>query len=182
MPKKSLSELLGGQSKFGMLSVIGEDERPGDKRRYALCRCSCGAEKSILTQSLRLGQTKSCGCYRITVPDEHKRRVADANRKHGMAGTPEYSAWRAMRYRCTDPRCKAYPRYGGRGITVDPKWLDSFEAFFADMGTRPEGHSLERIDNDAGYSPSNCKWATRSEQNKNRRAFTINRKRREPTG
>lgn len=84
---------------------------------------------------------------------------------------PEYKAWLHMRERCRNPNHRIYKHYGGRGITIDPRW-DSFDNFLQDIGPRPSSdHSLDRIDNDLGYSPNNCRWATKSEQNKNRRKF-----------
>lgn len=89
--------------------------------------------------------------------------------RHGMHKSPEYQAWLDMRRRCGNPTHKDYRHYGGRGITVCPAWLQSFNTFLADMGSRPTGLTLERIDNDRGYEPGNCKWATRKEQRHNSR-------------
>ena len=91
--------------------------------------------------------------------------------KHGLSRTPEYRAWQMMRLRCTNPKNAAWPNYGGRGITVCDRWLNSVAAFVADMGLKPSPHhELDRIDNDRGYEPSNCRWATRSENDRNRRS------------
>lgn len=91
--------------------------------------------------------------------------------KHGLSRTAEYRAWQMMRLRCTNPKNAAWPNYGGRGITVCTRWLNSVEAFVADMGPKPSPHhELDRIDNDRGYEPSNCRWATRSENDRNRRS------------
>lgn len=84
-------------------------------------------------------------------------------------GTPEYNSWKAMRSRCLSPKHEAYGRYTGRGITICERWLNSFDAFLADMGPRPEGLTLERVDNERGYEPANCVWATRKAQAVNRR-------------
>lgn len=83
---------------------------------------------------------------------------------------PLYATWKSMRQRCNDPNSSSYPRYGGRGIQVCSRW-DDFQTFLADMGERPEGKTLDRIDNDGGYEPSNCRWATRSQQEKNKRPY-----------
>lgn len=95
-------------------------------------------------------------------------------KKHGLSYAPEYRAWQQMRLRCTDPKHHAWPSYGGRGITVCQRWLDSVADFIADMGPKPSPkHELDRIDNDRGYEPSNCRWATRKENDRNRRSNRI---------
>lgn len=137
----------------GRLTVIERSQRANATGAiFWRCRCECGNEIEASGVLLRNGQTRSCGCLHIT---------------HGMTLSPEYRVWRSMHQRCTNPKHVRYERYGGRGISVCERW-NSFENFFADMGARPAGLTLERIDNHKGYGPGNCKWATWSEQNRNR--------------
>lgn len=129
-----------------------------------LCRCVCGTERILPAFELKV--SRSCGCMRHEL-------IRQARTKHGDNGrqkrTAEYAAWRGMHTRCNNRNNPAYPSYGGRGITVCERW-SSYESFLADMGRKPTPkHSLDRIDNDAGYSPENCKWATYGEQNSNQR-------------
>ena len=143
-------------TRVGRLTVT-LTRRPGEPR--VQCRCDCGN-----TTSVPLGEwdkTQSCGCYRSEI-------TTARNTRHGMAGTRIYNIWADMVGRCTRPTHARFADYGGRGITVCERWR-SFENFFADMGERPAGRSLDRIDNDAGYSPDNCRWATAQEQRANRR-------------
>lgn len=121
------------------------------------CRCECGTIRAVQGSSLKLGTTKSCGCT-----------ASDWCRTHGMEGTRIYNTWAGMIQRCTNPKARWYHRYGGRGITVCQLWRDSFQSFYDDMGEAPTGRSLDRIDNDGHYQKDNCRWATRTEQIRNR--------------
>jgi hypothetical protein len=128
---------------------------------YWHARCDCGG--STIIRAAKFGWTKSCGCAQREV-------VGALRRSHGRSGTPEYIAWRGIIARCFNPAEKAFPNYGGRGISVCPTWRHDFAAFLADMGPRPSSkHTVERVENNLGYSKSNCIWADRHTQNRNRR-------------
>jgi hypothetical protein len=144
--------------RYGRLTVA-QDRLPGMPKVQV--RCDCGKDLSVSLNNLRSGNTKSCGCLKT------ETTVAVSTR-HGMAGTRIYNIWSDMIARCERVTHQRYSSYGGRGIAVCERWRD-FANFYADMGDRPEGRSLDRINNDRGYSPENCRWATPSQQMKNRR-------------
>lgn len=137
-------------------------ENKGKNSRW-ICRCDCGAEVIVFGYALKNGNTKSCGCLQ-------KELAKTVHTTHSFAHISEYRIWRNIKQRCYNPKHDSYKDYGGRGITMCDEWKESFEAFYRDMGPRPSHHhSIDRRDNDKGYSKDNCRWATWEEQNSNKR-------------
>lgn len=147
--------------RFGSLTVMSRDP---NRKSYWLCQCDCGQETSVFHSNLQREHTRSCGCL------GSRQTIGNRVRKHGMTRAPEYKPWKSILQRCLNPRDAAFKDYGGRGITVCESWQHSFESFYADMGPRPTPeHSIDRIDNNLGYGPSNCRWSTQTEQCNNKR-------------
>lgn len=154
-------------NRFGRLIAIEMLNKSTYQGRIWFCQCDCGNTHLVSRAMLVSGKVRSCGCLL-------REHAVSLSRTHGLSHTPEWMAWHTMRDRCNNPNNQAYESYGGRGITVCPQWQDSFETFYCDMGSRPEKMSLDRINNNLGYSPQNCRWVDRSTQQHNQRISSRN--------
>ena len=147
--------------KFERLTATNQSKKIGI-HTYWLCVCECGNSKFIRESSLIHGYSNSCGCLQRQI-------MSSVMKRHGMTNSREFNTWKSMIGRCNNIKDPAYKYYGGRGILVCSRWFESFENFYEDMGNRPEGKTIDRIDTNGNYEPSNCKWSTPKEQQTNRR-------------
>lgn len=146
--------------KFGKLTAIKRADT-SSKKVFWVCKCDCGNLTTVESYKVRTGHTTSCGCVNAA-------NLAKGKPTHGYSKTRTYLIWSLMIHRCRNPNSPIYHHYGGRGITVDPKW-DTFMGFLEDMGKAPDELTLDRIDNDKGYSKENCRWVTMAVQANNKR-------------
>lgn len=161
---KSFLDITG--KSFGRLIVIGLSHRNKNNDLYWNVRCQCGTEKTVLGNSLKNGSIQSCGCL-------VKEKIKKLRYKHGMSRSATYLAWRGMKSRCLNPKHRAYHRYGRKGVIICDEWINSFESFYNDMGEKPKGLTLDRINGNKGYFKENCRWATYKQQARNMKCNRI---------
>lgn len=149
---------------FNFLTALSRNGSAKGGQATWLCKCVCGKEKIYAGFSLKQGNTKSCGCMKNSL-------IRDSRTKHGLSNTTEFKTWTGIKNRCLNANSKDYKSYGGNGIKVCDRWINSFENFINDMGLKPsKNHSIDRINNEEGYSKQNCRWALPVTQNSNRKS------------
>lgn len=153
--------------RYNLLEIISDVPTITKRRAYVLCKCDCGNICEIQLSRLRSGHTKSCGCLKKITAITNGSKTST----HKSSETSMYHIWEGMKSRCLYTKNVSYKYYGGRGITVCDRWLHSFENFLEDIGERPDGLSLDRIDVNGNYEPDNCKWSSPKEQRSNRRDY-----------
>lgn len=161
-----LVEMTGQQVE--RLTVLDQSDSVDGKASWR-CRCVCGTVIVATRTNLRAGNTRSCGCLQRELLAARQRKHGMSRLRHQRPRTSTYVTWMAMRTRCSNPRRVDWPLYGGRGVRVCAAWQESFETFLRDMGERPDGCSLDRIDPNGDYELGNCRWATPAEQRRNQR-------------
>lgn len=159
--------------RFGRLVVLEEAGR--DPRNLVLwrCICDCGNEFTTAGTRIKRGRAKSCGCLQKDRAGAAAKKSAPKRRTHGRnTADPTYMSWSALKDRCNNPNNQRFEHYGGRGISVCDRWKESFENFLEDMGDRPPGTTIDRVDVNGNYEPSNCRWATSKQQSLNKQCHT----------
>lgn len=153
-------------TRFGRLVLVEQLDSTPDGHSRWLATCDCGSSTTVIGTAARQGNTNSCGCLQ-------RELVSERATTHGMSGSPEHRIWAGMLSRCHNPNDTGFYKYGAKGVSVCDRWRASFTAFFYDMGPRPDGMSIDRIDPTGNYEPANCRWATALEQAQNKRPKAV---------
>ena len=159
---RKLTEKFKVGQKFNKFTILEFNGKHKSGHLTALCKCDCGNIRTISLSDLKLNRSKSCGCIRKEAKQLFKK-------DHGMTNTKEFKTWAGIKIRCYNKNYKSYNYYGGKGVTMCNRWLNSFRNFLEDMGFAPTNkHSIDRIDSNGNYEPNNCKWSTLIEQANNK--------------